>query len=193
MLIPEDYAQINHFFTGPPIPLGAQVTYGVSLNVFGGDASDAAAAAYAAFQGSLLGRMNSGVTMTGVLCKFGPNDTGPSGEFSGAATGGVAGTAEGPQVSVLITKTTDLGGRQGKGRMFIPAISETQINTGGVMETAARAAMQTEANDFFAALITANLPMVLLRAETSPILAPILVNSLEVQTRVATQRRRNRR
>lgn len=101
-----------------------------------------------------------------------------------------AGAVAPPQVAVLLQKSTGLAGRSNRGRMYAPAIVETQIDDAGRILAANLAGMQNAANNFLADLSTNNVPMVILH--DSPALAPTTVTALNVAPVVATQRRRLR-
>lgn len=106
------------------------------------------------------------------------------------AFGTLAGAAPSPQVSYLLRKSTGLAGRQNRGRMYVPAANEDEIDAGGFLSAPAVADRQASADLFFNALVSASLPMYILH--TDPALSPTEVDSLEVDGKVATQRRRLR-
>lgn len=101
-----------------------------------------------------------------------------------------AGAVAPPQVSVLIQKSTGLAGRSKRGRMYIPAIVETQIDDGGLIVAANLAGMQTAADNFLADLTTNGVDMYLLHDD--PLEPATRVTALNVAPKVATQRRRLR-
>lgn len=104
------------------------------------------------------------------------------------------------QVALLIKKTTNRGGRRGRGRMFLPwAVNETSVSELGVVEAGTLSDFQDAADGFLLAIGTASgedgpNPMFLLhvQADDQSTLpgTPSLVSSLQVQSLVATQRRR---
>jgi hypothetical protein len=90
----------------------------------------------------------------------------------------------------LITKGTARGGRQGRGRMFLPPIfvAEGSVDKNGVMPPATVTAVQ----DIVSAAFLGDF-FVLLHDELSPLpIAPDPITSLTVQRQIATQRRRMR-
>lgn len=104
--------------------------------------------------------------------------------------------------SMLVHKKTLLAGRHNSGRMFVPPgyLSETGITPTGALDTGALAGLQSNMNEFFAALTdtsttegsppTSFLP-VLYHAAAG--MAPTLISSLVVDPLLATIRRRMRR
>jgi len=95
-----------------------------------------------------------------------------------------------PNTCLLVHKTTTLGGRQGRGRMYWPSLSTADINEAGVINPASLASFTTNMNNFLLGLTAAFAPMYLLH--TSPVLAPTQVTALVVDPIAATQRRRMR-
>lgn len=95
-----------------------------------------------------------------------------------------------PQVSVLVQKSTGLAGRSKRGRMYIPAIVETQIDDGGNIIAANLTGMQNAMDAFLADLATNGVTMYLLHDD--PLESATLVTALNVAPKVATQRRRLR-
>jgi hypothetical protein len=132
------------------------------------------------------------VTLSLARVKVGPTATGPTYEFAGSTTGDISTPGLPSQVTALIKKNTNLGGRQGQGRMFIPGILEADVNSAGFWESGRQAAWQTAADDLFDAIQALGVQPALLRSESSPISTPEGITSFTVQPQVATQRRRLR-
>lgn len=191
MIIPDGYAQMNVKFTGLGVPTGAEVTFGVSLNLFTGEPADAADEVNDLWVTTFGPQQTGQVGVLAVLAKFGPNDSGPAAEVPGSGTSGAGTTSAPANFSVLVKKSTALGGRKGSGRMFIPGINEATVGPQGLLDGATVTNWQTAATNFYNGLITADLPMVLLHSD--PVDSPLLVQSLSVQSIGATQRRRMRR
>lgn len=209
MIIPEGFAQITVRFEGNGAPRGAAVVYGVE-NLTGQTALQIATAARGAWNTGLMALLNSSVSATTWLAKLGPVETGPSAEVGGAIAGGVA-SADGanPAMSFLVTKNTDRGGRRGKGRMYLPGVTDTQVSNNGTITALTVTNLQTELNELRTNHIVANIPMVLLHGpptvwtlvDGQPRRVPIggnfndtpdHVTSLVLDDTVATQRRRLR-
>jgi len=106
------------------------------------------------------------------------------------SVGTLVGAPPPAQVAYLLQKSTGLAGRPNRGRMYVPAANEDEIDGGGFLSAPAVADRQASADLFFNALVSASLPLYILH--TSAAIAPTEVNSLEVDGKVATQRRRLR-
>lgn len=191
MEIPIGFGQVTHLFSGPGAPTGAAVTYGIE-NTTLLSALGVAQAAQDAFEISLLTIMTDAITLQGTIAKLGPNDIGPSAEISSGTDGGSGSLPATPQVSYLIGKSTNLGGRVGRGRMFLPGVNEPGVDASGELSGSTITNVQAQATNFHVALDGNDIPMVLLHAEGS-LFAPATVTGLAVRSRVATQRRRVRR
>lgn len=190
MIIPAGYSQVNLKFGGVAVPLGAEMTFGVEnpTAMLPGQIAD--------FVGdTLVGNAFAGFLVTGsglisILVKNGPNATGPSEELGYIIAGTQSGAGGGAAVSVLISKVTALGGRKGRGRMFQPGVTESVVDPGGVLQTVHATALNTCWTGIKADLAAGDLPMHLLHGDAT---APTEIVNLNVQTVVATQRRRQRR
>ncbi len=106
--------------------------------------------------------------------------------------------------ALLVHKRTSRGGRRGRGRMYVPwCLPESSLDQAGRILSAELALLQTEADDFLAALIA--LPtvdaMVVLHSESRPPESggppvpsipglPNVVTSLQCDAIIGTQRRR---
>lgn len=193
MEIPVGFLQANFRFGGPGYPLGAECTMGFDHTAFVGDPQDAADFLFTTWAATIGQYQVTDCYLTGVLVKYGPNSTGASAEATGTDPGVLADDPSPCAVSWLVKKVTLLGGRAGRGRMFIPGIGEAASLDGGVILAAAKNAMQTECDDFLTAVNGADLTPVLLHGAGSPIATPTPITSLVVDATVATQRRRQRR
>lgn len=114
---------------------------------------------------------------------------------NGGRTGGT-GTPVPPGVALLMTKQTNTGGRRGKGRMFIPGISQTQVNGDGIVASGflatARANVET-LRTRLTALGSSVQPVVHTRASGGLPAGNTLITKFWVEQEVATQRKRQRR
>jgi len=193
MIIPAGYAQINAIHTGAGVPTGAQWTIGVDRTAFSGDPQNVAQAFETILLNSgLYANVHSDCDMTSVLVKFGPNETGPS-ALEPANEPGTGGTGGAAAPAFLIHKNTDLGGRAGRGRFFLPGVPETAVGPGGVLASGVTTAVNTALASFWLDMGDENLGLVLLHSEGSPITTPTVITSLSCDPVVATQRRRQRR
>jgi len=135
--------------------------------------------------------------LSSILVKLGPNDSGAFGEFPALESGVASGAAGYAGAATLIRKNTNLGGRRNTGRLFWPGLGENQILEGGAIDSAYKAAAQAACDQFLLNLTGAGgpdtdpVPMVILHTGSSA--QPPEVLTLAVQSRAATQRRRQRR
>lgn len=90
----------------------------------------------------------------------------------------------------LIRKGTALGGRQGRGRMYLPPfpIAETQVNHLGQLVAASQASLQGKINSW----LLPEIEKVLFHDASQGAMAPTPITSFLVDARIATQRRRLR-
>lgn len=96
-----------------------------------------------------------------------------------------------PNTSVLATKRTLLGGRKGRGRLFLPPPPEGQVNNIGVLDSSYVDGLQDLVDTMMTAMESelGGAPYLL---HTDPSPAPTLIQSISVEQVVATQRRRLR-
>jgi hypothetical protein len=120
-------------------------------------------------------------------------------ESDGAPEVGGQGTSSAPpNTATLIRKRTGIAGRRGRGRMYFPGVGESLVgNTGNLTSTFATQ-VQGAASDWLEDLTTGAgfrhyPPVVFHRSEgigTEPVPTP--VTAMQVEGKVATQRRRLR-
>jgi len=190
VIIPNSYSQINLRFVGSSVPQGAEVVFGI--NPVGGspDPADVAQVVGDHWIAEVLFAQVDDIALGSVLCKNGPNATGASAEVAFGDVGGSASLGWTPQVSVLVQKRSNtFGGRKNRGRMYVPGYPEDTANQSGLI-TGSLAGLQAEYDAFLAALSASGLPMVILHNELAD--TPTVVDVLEVQSTIATQRRRVR-
>lgn len=188
MIIPVGFAQANLKFTGSALPNGAEIAMGINQDS-GMTATQVAQGVINAWSATMRGYTASSVVLSSVLAKLGPNTTGPSAEVAAnlACTG--SGQVDPPSVAFLVHKTTTIGGRQGRGRFYLPCPSEGSVVDGGLIESSAFGVIQGLLDDFEAALETENVFPVLLHGDA---LTPSTVTAFVLDARIGTQRRRNR-
>lgn len=193
MLIPDGYAQANLRFTGGSAPSGAQIVLGVDVRGTTDSPSEVAQTLYEAYAiGPLTVSVNT-LILAAVDVKFGPTLTGPSGTFTGATTGTLAVTGIQPGTALLVDKNTAAGGRSGRGRVFMPGVTEADVDASGNVGAAYRSAAQAQWFEFGTGMTAAGIPLVVLHSAGAPITTPTPITSFSVQARVATQRKRLRR
>lgn len=190
-LIPVGTAQVNLIFTGTSLPNGAECTFGVDLGVGGNPTVIAGLVDDAVGVSGFMSNLSNEVELSSILVKFGPVSTGASAQISTSHSGS-AGVGGPPNVTFLVRKTTDDGGRAGRGRMYLPQPAESQVAPSGAVEGAAHSALQSDLDTFFGELVASDIPMLVLHGSGSPISVPSEVTALVLDGHVATQRRRLR-
>ena len=192
MTIPAGFAQVNLFFTGASAPNGMQVTCGLDVQSYSADATSAAIDVGDALGASNLDSLTcADINLTRILVKFGPDATGPSGEFAFSGVG-TLGEALAPNTAVLVAKSTADGGRAGRGRLYWPAAEENQVSSAGILSPTPLDDLQDAFATFRTTLIASNLDPVVLHQPGAPIVEPSPITAFTVQALVATQRRRLR-
>lgn len=191
MNIPAGFAQASLFFTGDALPTGAAITLGINPSGLVVTPLLAATAVSDAWDASDMIRCyTNDCTLSSILVKFGPNDTGPSAEISAAAVGTFGGDTGYPGAALLVTKQTSLGGREGKGRFYLPGLGEAAIELGGNISTGVLADMQEAVGFLVGEFSERDIPLVLLHNSGT---SPTVVEACVAAVRPGTQRRRNRR
>lgn len=188
LVIPATHCHVQHRFTGTALPFGAATTYGA---VKGAVAPVADAQFFhEAFDQYLMDYLSSGLTLIETLVKWGPNDTGPFAVWGAAVPGRASATTITPNVAYLINKSTALGGKANRGRMYLPGAPEQDLNPDGTLGAGVAAAVNPDLMLWHADLAGNGTEMVVLHNGPS---APTPVTFLNLNPRAATQRRRLRR
>lgn len=189
MTIPTGYSQVNLVWTGAAAPSGAQTVFGV-LNSTALTPNAIAAAVNTIVIARIVPQLLNAITYSGCNVKNGPDLTGPFGGVGASSTPAASTAAASPNVTYLLVKQTALGGREGRGRMFLPCVGEANVDASGNVAGATITALATAFASVLSDLTAANLPMQLLHKSAT---SPTPVTSIAVSTKVATQRRRLRR
>lgn len=193
-MIPSGYAQANLVFGGNAVPTGAEVVIGLDVTQSGATPSAVAAAVAGAWDtANVMDNFTTAIELREVRVKFGPDATGPSGIWTGAITGTFGENALPPNTSILARKVTAAGGRAGRGRMYLPGFREDQVGPTGQISGATASDIADTLDAWQAALIVLDLVPVVLHGANSPLSTPTPIIGWEVDTVVATQRRRLRR
>lgn len=190
MTIPAGFGQISVEHSGGGIVGSAFWTLG-----FDNNASDTAADIADYINTTLIGGdyldcLSSSVFFVGVHVKLGPDATGPSAFEANGNNGTVGGNAAPPNIAGLVHKNTSLGGRQGRGRLFVPGLAEAFLAQDGLITSEYSGLLQTLFTGLGGSMILNSLPPMLLHADA---LSPTAIDTLTVDPMVATQRRRLRR
>lgn len=193
MIIPTGYAQANIFYAGTVVPTGAENTLGLQVGVPGPTPAEVAESVAGLWEITVMPFLVDNISMTHVAVKFGPGDTGPSGEFPLVVAGGDTGEGDAPSVAVLVKKNTVDGGRAGRGRMYLPGIRESRVEDGGHINGTYAEDLAEGLENFRLGLISDDINPVVLHGPDSPIATPSEIVTFTVDPTAATQRRRMRR
>lgn len=195
MFIPEGFGVARIVFSGPGKSTDKVTTFGydigTSLNP-AASASDIDTILRSSDGPCRTANMIVGCSYQGVSVTEN-RGLGPVSGFDGTSVSGTGtGSLAPPNVALLVRKFTTRGGRQGRGRMFLPPYfaNEGDINSDGTVSDALANVQSSIWMTTLAALEEAEHDMVLLHAD--PELPPDPVISLVFQTLAATQRRRLR-
>lgn len=109
-----------------------------------------------------------------------------------ARVGGDTDAAAWPNTALLVRKVSGLGGRRNRGRMYVPGIQVNQVNLNGIVQPTPLAAYGTAFTNFLLGIESGSfLDRAVIFHSTAP-LTPTVIESLQVDSVVATQRRRLR-
>jgi hypothetical protein len=113
---------------------------------------------------------------------------------NGSMFGREAGALLPPNVCILMRKQSGLLGKENRGRVYLPGVSESLVDTPSTISHAHLVAMQADMDSMFAALVAAELLPYLIRKTNVPLdnYSVPLTNFL-VENLFATQRRRLRK
>ena len=189
MRIPEGHGQVTWILSGPVCPTGAVVTCGF-FNATDRDASACCLDLDNIFATDVMPAVVDGVTHIGTLVKLGPNEDGPTALITGSTAGGISAQGTPPNVAALISKTTNVGGREGRGRFFLPGLPENDVDESGLITVGHLGVLQPAMDSLLSDATTQDVPLELLHNSTRN---PSGLTGLSVDGRVATQRRRLRR
>nr|CRY97666.1 hypothetical protein [uncultured prokaryote] len=156
MIIPPGYGSAAFILSGAVGTPDYVTTCGVDLSGAGGAWTDAANQLFRCYQYSLLNRTLSAYDLEKVVLAVG-ND-GPGGAVVSdltAVAGSRSGSGEPIAMAPILRKSTNVLGRPGRGRMFIPgALGDDETDSNGDISTAVRDALQTAAEGFHDLLTT---------------------------------------
>lgn len=190
MIIPSGFGQLTLIFTGSAVPTGAVTTCGF-VNSVPDDAAGIADTIEAELTATSAGKSwATTCNLTGILVKLGPNSTGPS-YLKTVSISGTAGAPGSAAVAPLVKKQTASGGRKNRGRFYWGVAPELGVDPGGVLTSAYLADVADTVGDFRGGMQTAGFQLHVLHESVLDNPTPIV--GLVVDSRVATQRRRQRR
>lgn len=197
LFLPVGFYTYTFAFDGTSLPTGAAMTgCGIVTN-----ASTPLATAQA-LRGEFLSRLSpfqpSTVNLKSTYVRYGSDDgTGLSATDFTQGTGASSSAPASPGVALLIRHQTGLGGRRGRGRWFMPGVLEPQVDGAGTVlstfVTSVNAALATMLTN----LSTQGIPLAVGHRypalQTTGRLAPNVIIESRLDSRLATQRKRQRR
>jgi hypothetical protein len=192
--IPEGFANVRYVFALSGIQDEMSFAIGVSppTGMTTPEIAVAADAAFAAagFGGELAMCVGWSYLGTRVTRKFGGQPV--VADYPLSVAGSVAVATIPPNCAMLIKKNTALGGRHGRGRLFVPPFNlrEEYTDNAGYLTPAVQASQQAAWSLFLEALDTNALGPRLFH--TDPVALPTTITSLQVTSQLGTQRRRMR-
>lgn len=198
LIIPPGFAQIAYELRLAGDSELIVTTIGLDLGVAG--ASQIADLAFQAFALEVMPGVSNQLTLERATAYVG-QDGAPPDVYDSTLTQVVGAGASGmlPQnCALLVRKRTDLAGRRGRGRMYVPGLDETGVTANGTLTAGTLAAWQALFTGFYERLTdgvdqAATPPVVLHRSEgIGPEPLPTPITTLLVDGRIATQRRRLR-
>jgi hypothetical protein len=202
LIIPPGFAQASYVMSldGDSEPI--VVTCGHELDsASGANVDDIADDLFGAFATTVLPEVANVYTLEYVAAYVGQDAADSLVVISGvpAVQGGSAALPLPQNCALLVRKRTDLAGRRGRGRLYLPGLPENQVDGAGNVADAHRAGMQALFDDWYDALTVAvgaryYPPVVLHRSEGAGIEpAPTPITTFVVEGKIATQRRRLRK
>lgn len=190
--IPVGYGEVTAILDIPSDAGPANVVFGVEASALGSAASlDSALQAIFPNAGGWTEMYTGDVTLSKAISRYSPSlGVVEVAETAYSLAGQRGGTMAPPQVSTLIQKKTGLAGKSNRGRMYMTPLADNLIDAGGIITEADRLLVQAGATQFLADLAASSCPMVVLHTTAAGTPTPVV--ALNVETKVATQRRRLR-
>lgn len=198
LVIPDGYGSAAFVFTGAVGTQPYVTTLGVDIGDDGGDHVDTANVLFNAWDLTMKAETSNALTLDRVTLSIGAS--GPSGSVDSTTapqTQGRSGTFGPTAISAIARKSTNVLGRRGRGRMFLPgAVNEAEVGPDGQIIGARRTTLSAALNNFLVILQNGNsglstlLPPVLLHSD--PALAPTLITGFGVSSIVGLVRGRIR-
>jgi len=203
LVIPLGFAEVSVEMRNDADPEPWYITFGIDITEAGGDTDLMHETVSAALIAGIQPSLSTSTTITGAKYRIGQASGPPLAVDYSLSLDGASSAQRLPQnCALLVRKQTLRAGRPGKGRFFVPSVPEGSVSEIGVLETDYKNTMQAQMGDMWTILtygpedppVGPPCPMVLLHNSGTPGgVDPDLVTSLQVQSVIATQRRRLRR
>lgn len=191
MVIPPGFAQVAVPHTFPGLQRQQFVVFGVDPAVSLTTPVAIADAVLTAWEDTMAADQDNQVTIGPVVASVGTSGAPLSGPGTLTASGGSSFNCLPANVACLVRKTTGLGGRKGRGRMYVPwFLPDEAVSERGEIDITSLGVRQDDVAALLLALDSNGVPMVLLHNDST---TPSPVLALTVDGVVATQRRRLRK
>lgn len=193
LIIPTGFGQVAYRVKLLDDPEPMISTVGLDMSTADPDPETAAADLLEQWQGAFpAANTFSQYTLDSVVIRIG-NGTSTPGvvEVNSPQAGTAVGNPLPQNCTLLVRKLSTMGGRRGRGRMYVPPymLAEENVNANGVITSVSRATRQAEVD----AWLGGTYGFVLLHASgISSTPSPTPITSFVVDARIATQRRRLR-
>lgn len=191
--IPTGWALGRLRWNAPSIPEEIMTTYGLKL--IGSPDPDAVAQELVDVWDAAwdTANLDNSWVFVGATVQIGAGvDPGPVGEAVGNISGGTNLSCPPPNCCILIKKTTAVGGRQNRGRNYIPAgyMAESDVDESGTLASGSVSTWQANATAFRVGVEAGTFFNFLGILHEQVPSAPTTVTGEIVQNKIATQRRR---
>lgn len=199
LIIPVNYAQVILPLKHASLARTAVITYGINTADAAGDYTVLADDQVLKFHNAWTSELDSQVTIGPAVLRVGQDGGDPLAvEGSVTETGDETAAMLPPNNNLLVKKASNLGGRRGRGRCFIPwVVQDAACDEVGVIDPTSLAVRISDAESWLAVLAgttpgTYESPMYILHdsrgAGTEP--SPTLVTGLTCPALIAVQNRR---
>lgn len=192
--IPLEFSLLVWTFAGPISNRPAVCTMGVGDPPGGWDTT-MMAAARDAWADNILPRQGARWKLVKTTAYQGASGGSVAFELTSDLAGSIVqGATAPPNVAALIRKHTAAAGRANRGRMFVPGVTDSQLEDDGKFASGEYTSWLTAATGLFQDLTTASIPPFILHSPASGggVPAPTAITSLTVDQLCSTQRRRLR-
>lgn len=200
LLLPPGYASVLLPLRHTSSARSAAVTWGAGPPTESITADEFAQRLQGDFYGAFFEALDDDVEVGPAIVRIGQDGGLPiTADGYGPVTGDNDGESPPANFAVLIQKRTLLGGRQGRGRIYVPwAVPEAYVDEMGVIDANTVGLLQDCADDWMERTQDPEAPggaydLMLLHDEEAEVTAPTPITSLRVMSVGATQRRRMRR
>lgn len=184
LVIPPGFGSAAFVLTGAVGTQPYVTTLGLDLRDYGGDYSAAAYDAFFSYATHIMAETSNQLTLDRVTLSVGADGPGGSVDSTNApVAGSKSGQFPPTACSLIARKSTNVLGRRGRGRMFIPGVlGEADIDQDGTVQAGKRTSLNTVLNAFYLELRVGSggtpMPPVLLHGPAAVPLPPTEISGL---------------